>query len=237
MNTPKPGGAERLFRAAFLTSLLAGAIPRAAAVDGTAFDAPSFRGNLGTESALWTVFTDAEGLPGNTPNSAAPGGVSVADAVVTQDVPGIAFVTGGGNIYSFSDATKFTLSDTTAYATGIGLVVFQAETLGTEINYPLVNLTYDLGSGPTSLTAPRTELFRGSLGGFGGSDVVSRWEWDLTGLGVDSYTIAFQAAGSSMSLDALALDTVSAVPEPAQTGLLAAGLLSGLVVLRRVRRA
>lgn len=236
MNTPKPGGAERLFRAAFLTSLLAGAIPCALAVDGAAFEAPIFRGNPGTESALWTAFTDAEGLPGNAPNSVASGGVVLADAIVTQDVPGIAFVTGGGNIYSFSAATKFTLADTTAYTTGIGLVVFQAETLGTEISYPLVRLTCDLGSGPTSLATARTELFRGSLGGFGGSDVVSKWEWDLTGLGVNSYTIQFEAAGSSLSLDALALDTATpgavVVPEPAQSG-----LVCGLVVFRRVRRA
>lgn len=210
-------------------------------MDGGAFYVHAFRGQSGTESALWTAFTDAEGLPGNAPNSVAFGGVVLADAVVTQDVPGIAFVTGGGNIYSFAGATSFTLTDSTSYPAGIGPVVFQAETLGMEIDHSSVLLSFDLGSGPTSLAWSHTELFRGALGGFGGSDVVSKWEWDLTGLGVNGYSIGFVASGSSLSLDALALDTAAntavVVPEPTQTGLAAAGLVCGIVVLRRVRRA
>jgi hypothetical protein len=236
MNPCAPGPAAALLRRALLVSLLAGTASPLRAADGAGFLTPAFRGSPDSESAFWKTFTDPEGLPGNPPNSVAPGGVALADAVITQDVPGIAFITGGGNIYSFAGTPQFTLTDTAPYAAGVGLVVFQAETLGTELDYAGVTLTYDLGTGPVSLTASRTETFRTPLGGLGGSSVGSLWQWDLSGLGVDSYAINFDAAGSSLSLDAVALDTI-AVPEPATTGLVMAGLLGGLAWLRRRSRA
>jgi hypothetical protein len=237
MNSPALGRAGRLLRRALLLSLLAESAATLRAADGAGFLVPAFRGSPDSESALWKTFTDAEGLPGNAPNSVAPGGIVLADALVTQDVPGIAFLTGGGNIYSFSGATQFTLSDATTYTAGLGLVVFQTETLGTELDYAGVALTYNLGGGPVSLTSSRTETFRTPLGGFGGSSVGSLWQWDLSGLGVNSFTINFDAAGSSLSLDAVALDTVATpVPEPATTGLVTAGVLGGLAWLRRRHR-
>ncbi|HMO64652.1 MAG TPA: PEP-CTERM sorting domain-containing protein [Verrucomicrobiota bacterium] len=234
MNPPSIRGAERVFRALLAHCLLIHPAPSVRAANGAGFLSPSFRGSADSESALWTDFTDANG-GSNPPNGVAPGGGVLAGASITQDVPGIAFVTGGGNLYSFSGAMQFTLSYNPGFVGDVGMVVLQTETLGTELDYGNVRLNYGLGAGSVSLSTTRDELFRTPLGGFGGSAVGSKWEWDLFGLGVEDFTITFQAAGSSLSLDAAALDTV-AVPEPAHAGLLAAGLLAGLVVLRRRRR-
>lgn len=228
-------GADRLLRAVLLNCLLVNLAPVALAADGAGFITPAFRGTPDSESALWTTFTSAY-AGANAPNSVAPGGGVLANATITQTVPGIAFVTGGGNLYSFAGAMAFTLNYTAGHPADIGLVMFQTETLGTELDYANVRLNYDLATGPVSLAAVRDELFRTPLGGFGGNAVGSKWEWDLTGLGIHDFSITFNALSSSLSLDAVALDTV-AVPEPAHAGLLAAGLLTGLILFRRARRA
>lgn len=235
MNTSSSAGADRLLRAVLLNCLLVNLASSARAADGADFIIPAFRGAPDTESALWKTFTSAyAGI--NAPNSVAPGGSVLAAAGITQDVPGIAFITGGGNLYSFAGAMAFTLTYAAGFTPDIGRVVFQTETLGTELDYANVRLNYDLGGGAVAMSAVRDELFRTPLGGFGGTAVGSKWEWDLTGLGVHDFSITFEALSSSLSLDAVALDTV-AVPEPAHAGLLAAGLLTGLILFRRVRRA
>lgn len=223
----------------FLMLSLAGMQSPKAAIF-TDFTTPSFRGEIGSESAQWDVFTTAVGAPGNAANSVASGGVSLSGAIITQTTPG-AFLTGGGNIYSFATASTFVLTDTVDYPTGLGLVVFQANSLGTPLDYSSVTLTYEVGGVPTSLTTPRVEVYRASLGGFGGDDIVSSWEWDLSGLAIKNYSIHFNASGSSLSFDKATLDTQAylaqpSVPEPEQYGAIAGTGVIAFSVWRRYRR-
>lgn len=196
------------------------------------FEVPAFRGQPNSESAYWDVFTVPVGAPGNAANGVASGGVDLSGAIITQTTPG-AFLTGGGNIYSFSSANTFILEDEVDYAAGLGLVVLQVNTLGTLLDYESVALTYDLGSGPITVTTTREELYNSP--GLG-NDIVNKWEWNLSGLGVNSYSIAFNATESSLSLDKVTLDTLSAVPEPQEYAAMVGVALSGFALWRRSRK-
>lgn len=208
---------------AMLGLLVAGGVAQA----GTnGFYAPTWRGTANTEAGYWEVFTVAAGAPGNLADRAG----STTGAGLTQNNP-TSFLTGSGNIYNFTDASTFTLADVTPFA--LGTVVLQTRTVGSELDYSSVQLTYTDGGGVHSV-APlfRLELDR-SVGN--GDNVSSLWQWDLSGLGVSSYSIAFAAAESSMSFDALTLDTwnqFSVVPEPSVAAL---GGIAGLLLLTRAR--
>lgn len=195
----------------------------------TGFVSPSWRGTPGSEFQSWEVFSVATDTGvANHPDQ--PG--SSGTATIVQHSPD-AFLTGSGNIYNPAGISSFTVHDTTTDP--IGLVVFQARTLGSELDYSTVRLSYDLGAGAQFLSASRVENDRGtSLG----ANVSSLWEWNLSGLGVSSYEIQFTAGGTSLSFDSATLDTRSAnaVPEPSTWALLIAGSLGLGVVLRRNRR-
>lgn len=203
----------------------------------TGFVTPSFRGQAGTEFGLWdnpsnfsVPYSVSLSAPGNTAN---PGGTS--DAIIRQLGASDAFITGGGaagNIYSFSSATRFVLSD--ANTSAVDTVIFQLRTAGTELDYSTLSLSYDLGAGIQHVTATRTELDR-TAAGPGGFSVSSQYEFDLSGLGVHDYSIGFNASGSSMSLDSVSLDTryATAVPEPETYAACFAGGLAGFALWRR----
>lgn len=162
------------------------------------FIIPSFRGAPDSQSGYWESFTVAAGAPGNLPDR--PG--ATTSAVLTQTSPN-GLLTSGGNIYNFTDASAFTLTNTTPFT--CSTVVLQTRTAGTELDYSSVVLNYSDINGAHSI-AP---LFRYELDRSSG--VSSLWQWDLTGLDVSSYSISFQAAGSSMSLDSMTLDTAGSV--------------------------
>lgn len=194
------------------------------------FVTPSYRGLADTEWAIWDNFTVANGAPGNLPDFAG----STGNGTITQNTTG-AFLTSGGNIYSFSVPTAFTVADSTPFT--LGTVTFQADTLGTLLDYNSVLLRYDNGGGLQTLATTRTELYNSALGGFGGSEVTSLWQWNVSALGINSFDIVFNASGSSMSFAAAALDTVSVttvVPEPTVSGLLAGA--GALMFIGRFRR-
>ncbi len=163
------------------------------------FVVPSFRGSASSESGYWEIFTDPHGAPGNLPDQ--PGATS--DAVLTQSNTN-AFLTGSGNIYNLSTSV-FTLADATPFT--LGTVVLQMRTVGSELDYNSVFLVYSNDGGAQTL-APlfRYELNRAAAQGY---SVSSLCQWDLTGLGVSNYSIAFNAAGPSLSFDSLTLDTSS----------------------------
>lgn len=165
-----------------------------ASTDG--FIVPSFRGAAGTETGTWEVFTTAVGAPGNVAGAGA-----TTDAVMTQSDPG-AFLTGTGNIYNMGGTSRFELTDGTAQP--VGTVVLQTRTVGTEFDYASVRLVFTVG-GETREVQPlfRQELKRTQGQGF---NVSTLWQWDLTGLGVETYTIRFDASGHSLSLDSISLD-------------------------------
>ncbi|MDZ4817574.1 MAG: PEP-CTERM sorting domain-containing protein [Planctomycetota bacterium] len=155
-----------------------------------------------------------------------------SDVTVTQNMAG-AFLTGGGNIYSFSVATDFTV-DIPGHSYGSGWntrVVAQVRTLGTEIAPGSIGLIYNDGVDDVEIGSTYTaELERISLGGFGGTQVDTMYVFDIPGFNAESFSFGFTASGSSLSLDRLAVDTfttqsaLSPVPEPSTMALLAIGL-------------
>ena len=220
-STLRPHGFEAVFylmkmkSSSVLSAVLslAGATFLIAGTDG--FYAPGFRGAEGSRYSLWETFTVPTGAPGNKPNSG-----SDSSAVLTQSTPG-AFLTGSGNIYNMSALSTFSIS----YSAGgpVGNVVLQARTFGMELDYDAIRLNYDGGS----LSSVRKELDRLSVGDPGqpgsGAYVSSAWTWDLSGMGVNNYTITFSAKDPSVSFDSATLDT-QVVPEPTTFSLAAVGL-------------
>jgi len=194
------------------------------------FVVPDFRGSFNSEAGYWERFTVAFGPPGNLADQ---GGVTTG-AILTQVGSTSSFITGTGNIYDFStELQSFTLTDSTPFS--LGTVVLQTRTLGSELNYGAVLLSYTDGAGSHTL-APlaRLELDRGTVLG---ASVSSLFQWDLTGLSISEYSIAFAGAGPSVSFDAMTLDTWNqfavVVPEPSTYVLMGLG---GLMLCWRALR-
>lgn len=148
-----------------------------------------------------------------------------APAWDVYDTSGTSFITGGGNIYSFSAPTNIH-----AVIPGYDLggshattVLFQLRTQGTEVDPASVNIG-------GILPVETAELHRESLGGFGGYLVDTLFRFELTGSAL-SYGLRFDALESSMSTDRVAIDTFTTlVPAPG------AGALAGLGLLTAARR-
>src|ERR1700744_1981605 len=145
---------NRLKLSLALTCLGAGVAHAQTEADLSNFYTPSYRGQAGTESVLWddltvgSAFTNANGA--NYSSLVAPGGSALANASVSQTTPG-AFIIGkasgsAGDIYSYASVNTFTLnyslSDLGSFPNGIGNVVFQTETFGSELDYSSVLLSY-----------------------------------------------------------------------------------------------
>lgn len=171
----------------------------------------------GTRYAEWNVIN---GYPvDSTPD--------IAGAGTLTEYSGTAFLTSGGNVYSFAGATDFSVDVTGG--TGTWDVYLRVAALGTSVLEEAVL---------NGVSAIRTITFSGNAsGGFGGLEEESLWHWTVTG--APTFSIDFGAAGSSMSLDQLAVYAVQQpVPEPAAWALMAAGLVSvGAIARRRGGRA
>ena len=175
----------------------------------------------------------AFGAPGNLADKAG----STTGAILTQTGSASSFITGSGNIYDSSASIQsFQLTDATPFS--LGTVVLQTRTLGSELDYGSVFLSYSDGTGSHSL-APlaRLELDRGTTLG---ASVSSLYQWDLSGLGVTAYSLSFNGAGPSVSFDSMTVDTwnqfATVVPEPSTYALLGlGGLMLGWRTIRRRR--
>ncbi len=168
---------------------------------------PSFRGQPHTEYSGWETFSSAH-LGANVPDDPAS---SSDDALLVQTSPG-AFLT-GGNIYSFNVATTFELSD--VLAGDVQQVAFQTATKGSELDYGNVRLRYVDAQG-VAHDLPCTSATQLAYVPSFGVDVEMLFEWDLAPLAdrVTSFVVLFEAAASSLSLDALMLDVRwTATPE------------------------
>ncbi len=217
------GSLATLAVAAAVTSALC---PARAGTNG--FVVPFFRGQPGSQVAGWEKFTVAnDNGVGNSPDLAG----SNASAKLLQHDPN-AFITSTGNIYNMAAPSSFDVRASSLAP--VGLVVFQARSFGTELDYSTMKLTF----GATSLTATRTELDRVLVGEPGtpgsGAFVSSKWQWDLSGQDVSAFTITFGAAADSLSFDSATLD-LAVVPEPAPFALLGAGMVGLLFVHSRRR--
>jgi hypothetical protein len=184
--------------------------------------------SAGTIHAEWNFFTDdadAVFIVDNTPDVTAFGPGTMR---VRENTAG-AFLTSGGNIYSPTVATDFTVT-LTGYlpsTAGTRVVALRTATVGNELDYGSMLLNGVAGT--------RHETFRQAVtGGFGGTEVESLWLWTLADAG--SFVFDFNAAASSVSMDQIAafVGPVNAVPEPGTWALLAGGL--GLVGVWRARR-
>jgi len=142
----------------------------------------------------------------------------LANPTITQNNGGHFIIGPGtlGNIYSPGTVGSYTLTDSTPYT--LGTVLFQFQTEGTLVDFDSIRLEYSDGNGIQSL-APDQSIreYRATSSAFGGFTNRTALQWDLTGLGVTSYQIVYESAGSSMSFQRALLDTAavteSVVPE------------------------
>ncbi len=164
--------------------------------------------------AEWNIFN---GTSDSSPDVSVTAGTT-ASVVETS---GGSFVTGGGNIYSFSGATSFTatLSGSTS---GLFDVYLRIGTLGT-----LANTTATL-NGLSATSVLQFNEDQGTV--MGGATAEQELYWKWTSVSAASlYTFKFTSTSSSMSLDQLALaavsvPTVTPVPEPEAFSMMALGL-------------
>jgi hypothetical protein len=216
----------------------------------SSFYTPSYRGQAGTASAFWTDesavansgFTNANGI--NNATYVAPGGGTLANASVSQTTPGAFIIPGqdatgnSGDIYSFSSINTFVLNYIGSSA--VGNVVFQAETVGNELDYSSVLLNCTANGVQESLSATANELYTGGSEA-GGSDVLTEWEWNLpTDDDITSFSIDFNGSDTSVGLENTMLDVapfdVAAVPEPSSVAMAGIGGMGLLFWRRRFRR-
>jgi len=144
--------------------------------------------------AEWNIFN---GTSDSSPDVSVTAGTT-ASVVETS---GGSFVTGGGNIYSFSGATSFTatLSGSTS---GLFDVYLRIGTLGT-----LANTTATL-NGLSATSVLQFNEDQGTV--MGGATAEQELYWKWTSVSAASlYTFKFTSTSSSMSLDQLALAAVS----------------------------
>jgi autotransporter-associated beta strand protein len=172
----------------------------------TGFLAPSYRGASGSEYSRWENFF----FPYLDPNEADVTSAA-SNPTIAQVLASSAFITSGINIYTPAEKLGLEVSNDVSGTIGqsgeLKNLVFQFETLGTGIDLSTVKLNYLDGSTLKSISALNViSEYRIIVGGFGGFTERVALQWDLTGLGIQDYTISFQSYGSSTSFSAAALD-------------------------------
>lgn len=177
----------------------------------------------GTMYAEWDVFGS---LSDDTPELS----FGLGSASVTES-SGNAFLTGGGNIYSFSGVTTFTttLAGTEPASEGTRTVVARIKTLGTTLADGSVLLTV---GGMQYQPAQSHLLYNLALGGFGGNDQEKIFVWTAPD---GDYTFNFSASESSLSLAKYATyaSEVTPVPEPSTCVLFGIASVVFLCMARR----
>lgn len=164
--------------------------------------------------AEWNIFNSTNDT---TPDVAVTAGTTAS----VQETTGGGFLTGGGNIYSFSGATAFTatLSGSTS---GLFDVYLRIGTLGT-----LASSTATL-NGVSATSVLQFNEDQGVVMGGATAEQELYWKWSSVSA-ASLYTFTFSSTSSSMSLDQLALAAVSVpavtpVPEPEAFSMMALGL-------------
>lgn len=178
-----------------------------------------------TSYAEWNLFN---ATTDNSPDIALTAGTTAS----VQETTGGAFVTGGGNIYSFSSATSFTATLSGA-SSGLFDVYLRIGTLGT-----LASTTATL-NGVSATSVLQFNEDQGVVMGGATAEQELFWKWSSVSA-ASLYTFKFNSTSSSMSLDQLALaavsvPTVTPVPEPEAYSMMALGL--GLMAFAARRSA
>ncbi len=163
------------------------------------FVVPTFRGQALATYQEWNIFTSATGA--NFPDVADNNPNGSASLVETT---GAAFITSGGNFYSFAGLTEF-MASVPEFDLGpeaMTSAVVQIRTLGTLLD--TASVTFN------GVPADSVEiLYEEPLGGFGG--VLRDWKftWSEVGGNAQTNIVHFRSVESSMSLDRLAIDTMA----------------------------
>jgi hypothetical protein len=211
-------------------ALVAVAVLSPAVIAGASFDVPFYRGAAGSLYAGWESFTVAVGGE-NLPTDASSN--TGAAAFVRQTNPG-SIIAGSGNLYSSFSVPNFQVHFANA-GLPISFLTVQIRTQGLELDWANVALDYSGFGGAGSIGATRSELFRDvqdAPGGAGQSfDIISRFDFDLSGLIFDSFVLNLPSNNPLIALDRVELD-VGYIPAPGAIGVLA---LSGLAITRRRR--
>lgn len=231
---------RRLFVAGLL---LSASSAQGALTDPSVWATGWTRGGTDTTYAHWNIF-NAPGGPNapDVPTPFNPNGVSNL-----ADLSGASFVTGGGNIYSFSDAlqVKVDVPNYDALA-GFTTVVLQGRTFGAEADYTSLLL-----NGLPALYVGQTDRINMGPPGIGGGDQVDFWAlFHLPS--TSDMTFTFQSPSSSMSLDRVVVDSIRLadgyadvtlqgisliVPAPASMAPIALALIAPLAGRNRKRAA
>ncbi|MEM8865316.1 MAG: hypothetical protein AAGF31_07170, partial [Planctomycetota bacterium] len=139
-----------------------------------------------------------------------------SDARVQQTVPG-AFITSGGNIYSFSSASNWLTSvpGTGGPIGGNTYFVAQMTTLGNTIAPSSVKLILD-PDGEAEVVFPDSDpiftINEQLSGGFGGTAQTGVYTWTLPRQSPPEFLLDFTAGASSTSLDQLVIDVFTSAP-------------------------
>ena len=217
-----------MFSKITFASLGAIALASAGAADYIVEDVPSWRGADGSAHYEWLNFSSADGSPNFLTNEMWPSG----NALLFNFSQG-AIVSGEGNIYGFGGPLNVhTYVYTDADATN---VVFNVATLGSEIDYGTMMLAWNGADGESGMLFGGPSINYWEEVDFGqgtGSLVNASWTWDLSGIDADvrELGIIFQGTGAHMSLDAVSVDVLTAVPAPGAIALLG---LAGMAGRRR----
>ncbi|MBI2824340.1 MAG: hypothetical protein HYX69_06600 [Planctomycetia bacterium] len=166
------------------------------------------RTDPGSTYQEWNVFASADGSTPNAPDVGLFNPASPANGNPDVfDTSGGSFLTGGGNIYSFSVATDI---DAVIPNYGYGswyhtTLILQTRTIGSEIDYAGVHIG-------TAAPAAQQELGRVPVGSPGGDtfQVDHLFRFELAG-NAASYLAEFMASAPSMSLDRVAVDTFASL--------------------------
>lgn len=193
----------------------------------------AFSGSAFAASAVWSSATPwgseatasfaqwsaIESINDTTPDAGFSGAVSAS----LRETSGNGFVTGGGlggNVYSFTGTTAFTATLSGGATTGLFDVYLRIGTIG-EVASTTATLN---GTSATSV------VWNGGAvdGPFGGAAQEVYWKWEDVSA-ASLYTFNFSAVGPHMSLDQVALATISVpavtpVPEPEAYSMMALGL-------------
>lgn len=135
------------------------------------------------------------------------------NATITQTKSNTTFIISPdytGNIYTFQDKTGYQLHNVTDYANGLGSVIFQFQTDGTNVDFGKIRLGYKAEDGNTyylGVNDPETEYLReysttgsdhwSATAGYRNRVLL---QWDLSGVqGTGEYWIEWESLSSSMS--------------------------------------
>ena len=170
------------------------------------------RGDSGTTYQAWDVFTsttnNAPDVANNNPNGT--GEVS--------ETAGVAFVTGGGNIYAMAGNPSFSVQVPNSPAVDTSSILLQLQTIGSEVIFPSVLIN---GAGPSQTAEiSRISIPAGPPGTF--ADQVETW-YLWTGVTAAAEINITFGGPPHLSLAAVSVDT-STVPEPSTALLVMLGL-------------